>query len=136
MASPFDAAMAAADAVLTGLFGEQVRVLARVESEKRGFLPDPTRGEKDGVWGAFSLRAGTDRLGGTRQGTELQGMSTMAVAPAQIWFSAEELAAIGFVPRQGDLITLTDRPGEPAYAIAKRGPSDLDDATFPLTRER
>lgn len=127
--------MAAADAVVTGVFGDEVLITARVESEKRGFMLDPSRGER-AVQGVFTLRTAPDRLGGTRQGTELQGMSTVAVAPAQVWFSAGELAAIGFVPRQGDLITLTQRPGRPSYAIAKRGPTDLDDATFPLTRER
>lgn len=137
MGSPFDAAMSAADAVISGTFGEAILVTPRrsADGELKAQSADPDRAPTT-VEGVFTLNGAADRLGGTRQGTELQGMSTVAVAAASVWFSADALDEIGYALQAGDLVTLTERPGRPTYAIAKRSPTDLDDSTFPLTRER
>ena len=135
MPSPFEAAMAAADAVIGGTFGEAARVTPRIERGKAGFAQDPARSVGE-IRGVFTREGASDRLGGTRQGTELQGMSTLATLPTRIWFEEAQLDALGYVPQAGDLITLTDRIGKPAYAVVKRSSTDLDDQTFPLTRER
>lgn len=137
MASPFDAVMMAADSVFGTVFGDEVLVTPRRASsgELKPMAADPERPSRT-VTGVFTREGGTDRLGGTRQGTELQGMSTMAVAPARIWFSTETLRDLGYAPVAGDLITLTNKPGRPSYAIARHAPSDLDDGTFPLTTEK
>lgn len=133
MGSPFAAAMRAADTAIGSTFGESVLITPRRPGagELRAAGVDPTRPARS-IRGVFTKNAAADNLGGVRRGTELQGMTSMAVAPTRIWFEARALARLGYVLRADDLVTLTDRPGAPSYAIVKRGPSDLDDATFPL----
>lgn len=135
MPSPFAAAMAAADAVIGSTFGEDIRItpMCPASGELKAASVDSQRPMRT-VTGVFTLHGATDRLGGTRQGTELQGMSSLAVAPATVWFSAETLASLPFEIVPGDRITRIEEPGEPWFEVARRAPSDLSDATFFLTK--
>lgn len=136
MVSPFARAMASADRVLARTFGETVRVTPRAAARGELGAParDPDRPERD-LRGVFTLRGAVARPGGQRQGTEMQTMSSVALAPATVWFAADQLAALTYVPRPGDRITLADRPGAPVYAVDRYAPSDIADGTFPLTAE-
>ncbi|ACL55629.1 hypothetical protein [Methylobacterium nodulans] len=134
MPSPFALAMQKAHTVRTATFGEAIRITPMAgEGEMAARTPDPARPERE-VRGVFTLRPGEDTLQGVRRGTELNGMTRVAVAPAQVWFEASVLAGLGYALKPDDRITLTERPGQPVYTIVKRGPTDLDDATVPLVR--
>ncbi|WP_018261355.1 hypothetical protein [Methylobacterium sp. WSM2598] len=134
MPSPFARAMAAADTVVARTFGEAVLVTPMTGAgELAARTPDPLRGSTL-VRGVFSLKPGEETLQGVRRGTELNGMTRVAGAPAALWFPASVLAGLPHALRPGDRITLTERPGEPVYELVKRGPSDLDDQTWPLVR--
>ncbi|WP_298959052.1 hypothetical protein [uncultured Methylobacterium sp.] len=140
MASPFAAAMRAADATLNAAFGERVRIEPRLAlGPGRGELgaprPDPDRPVRE-VRATFTLRAAADTLQGVRRGTELNGMTRMAVAEAHLWLPAAVLARLGYPLQADDRVVLVERAGQPAYAIVKPEPSDLADGRYPLVASR
>ena len=138
MASPFEAAMAAADAVLAGVFGEDldtVLVQPRVLGELSGSKADATRPAM-GITGVFTLVSLKDRLAGVRQGTELTGMTKVATAEARLWLPAAQANRLGYLIRNGDRIVLSGRPGAPAWEVVDPGFTDIGDYTLSLVRDR
>lgn len=134
MGSPFEAAMAAADAVIGATFGEPIRVTPRVKATNKPPQPDPSRAVRT-VRGTFTRAPAVDRLQGVRTGTQLQGMSRVAGAETAVWLEAAQLALLGYMPAAGDLVTLTGRAGAPSYAVATAPPDDLGGVTLTLTLE-
>lgn len=134
MASPFDAAMRAADAVVTSTFGEPVLVTPRVTVPKRGPVSDPDR--MDGtVTGVFTLTSSETPIEGSRRGSELTGFGAVAVAEGQVWLSAESLAALGFRPRKDDAVSLPDREPARTYVVVRVDPTDIGDVVLHINPE-
>jgi len=134
MGSPFDAALAAADATMVATFGWPIRVTPRLKSTAKAHQPDPNRGVKE-ARGVFTRVPKTERLQGSRTGTQLNGMTTLSVAETELWLPAAEVARLGYEPVPPDLLTLTGRPRQPSYAITKVGPDDQGGLKLTLTVE-
>lgn len=135
MASPFDAAMAAADAVQNSVFGEPVTIAPRIATPRRGQAPDTNR-EARTVTGVFTLVGDEVPLEGSRRGADGRGTTTFAVGDAKVWLSRESVVALGFTPRKGDAVSLPDRNTDERWAIVRPDPSDLGDITLHIVRER
>lgn len=134
MASPFDAAMRAADAVVTSTFGEPVLVTPRVTVPKRGPASDPDRAART-VKGVFTLTSGETPIEGSRRGSELTGFGSVAVTEGQLWLSAASLAVLGFRPRKDDTVSFTDRDPTRTYVILRVDPTDVGDVVLHLNPE-
>ena len=135
MASPFDAAMRAADAVVTSTFGEPAHVMPRVTVPKRGPAPDPDR-SPGAVAGVFTLTSGETPIEGSRRGSELTGFGAVAVSQGQLWLSAPSLTALGFRPRKDDAVSFPDRDSATSYVIVRVDPSDIGDVVLHINPER
>lgn len=121
--------MAAADAVITGYFGETVLISPWIKpGPGRGEMTppsaDPSRPPRE-VQGVFTLHPAADTLQGVRRGTELNGMTRMSVGVAEIWIVPAVLKSLSYAVKVGDRITLTEQPGPPSYEIVRVEPSDL-----------
>jgi hypothetical protein len=134
MASPFDAAMRAADAVVMATFGELVLVTPRVTVPKRGPAPDPDRAAGTAP-GVFTLTSGESPIEGSRRGSELTGFGAIVVAEGQLWFSAASLTALGFRPRKDDAVSFPDRDPTRSYVIVRVDPSDVGDVVLQINLE-
>ncbi|MFN3890165.1 MAG: hypothetical protein ACK4MV_07185 [Beijerinckiaceae bacterium] len=134
MASPFDAAMRAADAVVMATFGEPVLVTPRVAVPKRGPVFDPNRAAGT-VAGVFTLTSGETPIEGSRRGSELMGFGAVAVAEGQLWLSAASLAALGFRPRKDDAVSFPDRDPTRTYVIIRVDPTDIGDLVLHINLE-
>lgn len=134
MASPFDAAMRAADAVVMATFGELVLVTPRVTIPKRGPAPDPDR-MAGTVNGVFTFTSSDTPIEGSRRGSELTGFGVVAVSQGQLWFSAASLAALGFRPRKDDAVSFPDRDPTRSYVIVRVDPSDVGDVVLQINLE-
>lgn len=134
MASPFDAAMKAADAVVEATFGGAVEIRPMLVSQYKGTIPDPGRAPVT-VRGVFTLTPALDRLQGARVGAEMQSFVQISTGDAEIWFRTEEVAKIPYDLKTGDHIALTERAGVPIYSIVRPLPSDLGDLKLVLAVE-
>lgn len=134
MGSPFDAAMAAADAVIGATFGEPVLITPRLKVPSKAHAPDPARVARS-VRATFTQAPVDGRTQGERTGTLFAGMGRVAGAETMLWLDARELARLGYAPRAPDLITLTGRAGAPTYAVAKPMPDDAGGLFLTLTAE-
>lgn len=134
MASPFDAGMRAADAVVTATFGEPVLVTPRVTLPKRGPAPDPDRAAGT-VKGVFTLTSGEAPIEGSRRGSELTGFGSVAVAEGQLWLSAASLVALGFRPRKDDAVSFPDRDPTKTYVVVRGDPTDIGDVVLHINPE-
>ena len=104
MSSPFDAAMAAADAVQNVVYGELVEIRPRSEVPRRGQAADVHREAKT-VTGVFTLVGDEVPLEGSRRGSDGRGATVFAVGDATLWLSKEALGELGYQ------VAVTGRPG-------------------------
>lgn len=117
-------------------FGEAVRIVPLRESEYAEALPDPARAPVD-ARAVVSLTPAMKDFDGARTGSgKASTMTRLSVRRANLWFSAEAYAALGYPLRAGDRILLTERPGEPAFTVS-RVPvaSDRGDVSVNLVQE-
>lgn len=134
MASPFDAAMAAADTVQNSVFGEPVEIRPRARALRRGQASDTTR-EPRTVTGIFTLAGDEVPLEGSRRGADGRGTTTFAGAEAMLWLSKETIATLGYRPREGDAIVFLDRSTDQRWSVVKADPSDIGDAKLQIAKE-
>lgn len=134
MASPFDAAMRAADAVVTSTFGEPAHVMPRVTVPKRGPASDPER-VAGTVPGVFTLTSGETPVEGSRRGSELTGFGAVAVAQGQLWLSAASVGGLGFLPRKDDAVSFPGRDPTKAYVVVRVDATDIGDAVLHINPE-
>lgn len=132
MGSPFDAAMAAADAAQAAVYGEPIRVVPRVAAPNRAPVADVSRTAAV-ITGIFTEAAAEISLEGSRRGAEGRGVTTFVAADAKVWFSRAQLAVLGWTPRKSDLIVLTERAST-SFTVEKADPSDVGDVTVLLSR--
>lgn len=116
MASPFDAALSSADAVITSVFGETVEVRPRRDVPRAAPIADPDRPARR-VAAAISLAAGIGDIGGARLGSKLGGVTRVGVEGGTAWLSAEVAASLGYAVASGDLVVRIDEDGSPAFAV-------------------
>jgi len=134
MASPFEAAMAAADTAITAIMGEAIQIHPMVQSQYKGAIPDPDRPVVS-VQAVFTLTPESDRLKGMKTGAEIEGFAALQVADAELWICAEVVKSLPYRPRADDRIVLAEKPGTSSYSIVRPKPSDLGDLKFALVVE-
>lgn len=134
MGSPFDAAMAAADAVQNSVFGEPVEIRPRSRTPRRGQAADTLR-EAKMVTGVFTLLSDETPLEGTRRGSDGRGTTVFAGAEAMLWLSKETIATLGFRPREGDAVVFPNRSADQRWSVVKADPSDIGDAKLQIAKE-
>lgn len=135
MSSPFDAAMAAADAVQNAVYGEPVEIRPRTEAPRRGQASDTMREAKT-VTGVFTLVGDEVPLEGSRRGSDGRGATVFAVGDATLWLSKEALGELGYRPRKGDALIFPDRNADERWTVVRPDPSDIGDAKLRIVRER
>ncbi len=134
MGSPFEVAARAADAAQEVVFGEPILVLPRVKELHGTYGADVTRVSKT-VTGVFIQAPESETLEGARRGGDPRGPTQFATAEARVWLSAAAVAALGWAPRKGDAVVLTDRAASNEWAVEKAVPTDLGDVTLILSRD-
>lgn len=129
----FSNAARAASAATLAVMGEEAVIVPRVRVQYAGSGDDPDR-DQHVVTGVFSGAPEHEDLRGQRRG-EIGGASRAASMSAEFWLSPEQVAALEWRPRKGDALRLSERPGQPVYAINWVEPTDMGDLTLQITIE-
>lgn len=112
--SSFDAALAAADPVLDGVFGTRVRITPMQSS------PNARPGQDAGrtAWEGTAVVSGTTRENApesTRGGTRVKFALSSVVAERSVSITRSALGGLSVV--RGDVVTLLSEPGEPRSTV-------------------
>lgn len=135
MGSPFDAAARAADAVQSRVFGEPVRIEPRATHRNHGATGADNARPARTVTGVFTKAPDSEPLEGSRRGADGRGTTRFSGMETQLWLAAETRAGLGYDPKDGDAIVLTDRANE-RWTITKAGPpTDIGDITLILSMD-
>ena len=134
MASPFDDLDATASAALVAGFGEAAIIIPRAPAQYVESAGDADR-DQHKVQGIFSAGPARVSFRGQSVGVEMVGATQVATAAAEFWMSAEQVAALPYAPKKGDLLVMVDQPGAPKYAVSARQPTDQGDLTLHLLVE-
>jgi len=127
MPSPFDQLDAAVQAAMDQAFGEAIRV-EPMAAGNYASVPDPARPAK----AARAIISRAPQPAATNYPATNRKSADRAAGPTEAWIGAADLAALGYPIRKGDLIVLTDDPGEPRYAVTAVYLTDQRDARLPL----
>src|SRR3712207_262995 len=130
MPSPFDAAMAVADATIAATFGGSVRIVPAVVSDF-GVAADPSRAPVV-IEAVFTSVPVQERLEGKRRGGGYEGFTTLGGAGIYLWVRAAVAATLPYEPQKGDRV----ERGGATYSVS--GPpqrTDLGDFPLPLVVE-
>lgn len=115
-------------------FGETALLRPRSEVQYAESLADMNRNVVS-VRGVFSARPARSELKGQARGGDVTGTTRVASTASEFWIAAADAATLGFSPAKGDLLTLTGRPGCPAYAVTLVQTTDRQDLNLLLVRE-
>jgi hypothetical protein len=135
MAPSWDRLDRLAGRAVNSQWGEACRFSPMVRSEFTSAQADPARAAVT-VLGIFTLEPKEDGvdLRGQRLRGEFSGVSRVDLPGPRLKIMAEEAAKIGFRPRQGDQVILTERAGRPTYTIADVTDDDVGDLLMYLTQ--
>lgn len=124
MASPFDAALAACDAVFDGTFGARVRItpMAGTANARPGL--DPARPVWDGVGVPSATPVLVTPKDARGTGREDRFGTTSSVTRRTVSIARASLGAMDVVT--GDRVSLRDEVGEPVFTVTH---VDRDDPT-------
>lgn len=134
MGSPFEAAARAADAVQEAVFGEPADIVPRAKVLHGTWAVDETRTAKT-VIGIFTSAPGSEIFEGARRGGDPRGLTQFATAEATLWLSAAAATGMGWLPRRGDAVVLTDRTTAKHWMVEKAVPTDVGDVTLILSKD-
>ena len=134
VASAFDEFDALISDVTLRVFGEEAILSPRRGAQYVESLADQDRFETR-VWGVFSAHAAQSDFRGQARGGEFRGTGRILSENSEFWISRDALAALGFRPGRGDLLTLCARIGQPTYAIVAAEPAVSGDLNLVLVRE-
>ena len=134
MTTAFDSLDALAAQASVSAFGEVAVLQPRRQAQYVEAATDADRLSVS-VRGIFSAAADTSDLRGQARGGEFAGASRVLSGQSTFWIAAEQVAELGFRPSKGDLLSLPQRSGSPAFAIAAVHPTAMGDLNLLLVRE-
>lgn len=134
MSSVFDTLDAEASEVVADAFGEGAILIPRRNNQYVEAAADVER-LAVAVRGVFSGAAAVSDLKGQARGGDFPGTTRIVAEQTAFWIAAAQVAALGFRPAKGDLLTLPERSGHPSYAIAAVHPTSMGDLNLLLVRE-
>ena len=135
MASPFEAALSAADATMNATFGEEIEIRPRRPVPRGMPIADPNRPIRS-VAGIVTITNGIGDIGGARLGSKLDGVTRLGLEGASVWMSAGVAAGLGYAVATGDLVVRTEKAGLPSFAVsAPPRPTEHGDVTLLLAPE-
>lgn len=130
----FDSSDEAVSTAAVLAFGEIALLRPRSQVQYAERAADQDRNTVS-VRGVFSARPARSELKGQARGGDVTGTTRVASTASEFWIAAAEAATLGFSPAKGDLLTLTGRPGCPAYAVTLVQTTDRQDLNLLLVRE-
>ncbi|RRY08808.1 hypothetical protein [Brucella anthropi] len=130
----FDRLSRVAGRAVDRLYGEEVSITGRIDSQYSGRTADPDRPAIK-VRAVFADEPDADDIGGQRSGNSLPGVTRLTNGAVSIQIMAADVAAMLWLPRKGDLVRLSSRTGSPAYSVVDPRHLDHGDLHVILVRE-
>lgn len=130
----FSRAMTIADRAQTKILSEMVQIVPRAGGRYAARQVDPARNVIE-IRAVFTGAGEQHAHTGRREPSHFKGVARGMGMEAELWLSAEQVAALDWRPQSGDLVVLTGRVPVETYAISACEPNDLGDLTLVLTVE-
>lgn len=131
----FARAMQIADRSQVRIMGEPVQLLPRVGGQYAARKADTARSPVE-LSAVFTGEGEQSPPGGSRlRPAHFKGTSRATMMAANLWLSAEQVAALPWRPRAGDQVVLSARQPVETYAVSALEPNDLGDLVLVLVLE-
>ena len=116
-------------------FGESVLIQPMTGGKNAAPSPDPDRGTAT-IRAVISIAPEDRTLFADRKGgANTLGSTRVLLAGTSATLTAAEIGRLGYLPIQGDIMVLTDRPGQARYRVSQVDLDDLGAITLQLTKE-
>lgn len=116
-------------------FGEAMLVLPMKVTRNAAATADPDRAAAT-IQVVISIAPEDRALFADRKGgANTLGPTKVTLAGTWATVTAAEIGRLGYLPIQGDVMVLTDRPGQARYRVSQVDLDDLGAVTLQLTKE-